>query len=510
MQITCDKCKNEFILNDSLIKENGSTVRCTKCDHIFKAFPEGTAFDDDDDAIWEDAFDTSGIDPYIEMMEEEFLKEYDVTGQNNNDNFPIQNEPLLIASDNNKSELKDEVKSKEIIEKLNNLNKQHNKDNKEKGIDITPKKELFNNNEKDDSEGEIIEKNDSSDIFEENDSKFKNYEQDVFNQDLLVNIPDDERLLDEEISIESFKAESFQAETPIKNVRTRAFALLSGKGGTGKTSIAVSLGFVLAHCGFKTLLVDMDLFTHGMTFYALGDYPRKGLISLMDMFTEKHESSIINPIIVPDSFTCGNLFILPSITKKDIFSSRLCISSKYSNLRSFKNRLKEIIYNVNLKYPFDYIIFDTRGGTDFTNISTAIVAEEYLIITEADKPSWEVGKILIDSIEDVEKKEKFSSQRIGFIINKNVLPSYYIEGYLIREWGTPHIGTIPLDENTIRYFQENSVAVSKNIRSPFSKSIVKIIKALKFDQKWNDESSKKLKMLSRQNIIQAIISLIAR
>ncbi|WP_299980466.1 zinc-ribbon domain-containing protein [Desulfobacula sp.] len=39
MIITCNKCSTSFNLDDSLVKEDGSKVRCSVCKHIFTAFP---------------------------------------------------------------------------------------------------------------------------------------------------------------------------------------------------------------------------------------------------------------------------------------------------------------------------------------------------------------------------------------------------------------------------------------------------------------------------------------
>src|SRR6056297_3895783 len=39
MIITCEVCSTQFVLDDALIKPEGSKVRCSKCRHIFTAFP---------------------------------------------------------------------------------------------------------------------------------------------------------------------------------------------------------------------------------------------------------------------------------------------------------------------------------------------------------------------------------------------------------------------------------------------------------------------------------------
>ncbi len=39
MIIQCENCKTEFNLDESLIKEGGSKVRCSVCKEIFMAYP---------------------------------------------------------------------------------------------------------------------------------------------------------------------------------------------------------------------------------------------------------------------------------------------------------------------------------------------------------------------------------------------------------------------------------------------------------------------------------------
>ncbi len=43
MIITCENCKEKFSLNDDLIKESGSKVRCSKCKHVFTVYRHAVA-----------------------------------------------------------------------------------------------------------------------------------------------------------------------------------------------------------------------------------------------------------------------------------------------------------------------------------------------------------------------------------------------------------------------------------------------------------------------------------
>jgi predicted Zn finger-like uncharacterized protein len=54
MIITCKECKSSFKVDDSLIKETGSKVKCSKCENIFTAYPhspEDDLFSDTDEQL---------------------------------------------------------------------------------------------------------------------------------------------------------------------------------------------------------------------------------------------------------------------------------------------------------------------------------------------------------------------------------------------------------------------------------------------------------------------------
>jgi len=54
MIISCNECDSSFAVDDNLIKETGSKVRCSKCNSIFVAYPQPLDADDGDDFGLED------------------------------------------------------------------------------------------------------------------------------------------------------------------------------------------------------------------------------------------------------------------------------------------------------------------------------------------------------------------------------------------------------------------------------------------------------------------------
>ena len=55
MIIACEKCKTKFNLDESLLKAEGSKVRCSICEHVFKAYPK-KASPESPDTIPRDVF----------------------------------------------------------------------------------------------------------------------------------------------------------------------------------------------------------------------------------------------------------------------------------------------------------------------------------------------------------------------------------------------------------------------------------------------------------------------
>ncbi|WP_287126629.1 DUF3426 domain-containing protein [Desulfobacter sp.] len=67
MIITCEACSTRFVLDDALIKPEGSKVKCSKCRHVFTAFPlDGPEIKIPPDLPKPQQNDISGDDPEIQ------------------------------------------------------------------------------------------------------------------------------------------------------------------------------------------------------------------------------------------------------------------------------------------------------------------------------------------------------------------------------------------------------------------------------------------------------------
>ena len=69
----------------------------------------------------------------------------------------------------------------------------------------------------------------------------------------------------------------------------KSLALISGKGGSGKTTIALSIASMLSECNIKTLLLDCDLSTNGATYFYENKIIDKNILSFSDIVSVSAE-----------------------------------------------------------------------------------------------------------------------------------------------------------------------------------------------------------------------------
>ena len=65
MIISCNECDSTFSVDDSLIKDTGSKVRCSKCNSVFLAYPQPLETDEGEELSLE------GLDTSLADLEED-------------------------------------------------------------------------------------------------------------------------------------------------------------------------------------------------------------------------------------------------------------------------------------------------------------------------------------------------------------------------------------------------------------------------------------------------------
>ena len=204
---------------------------------------------------------------------------------------------------------------------------------------------------------------------------------------------------------------------------SQVIAVVSGKGGTGKTSFTTRTGMALAQLGKKTLLLDCDIGLRNLDLY-LGVSDR----ALMDFTDVIAGRATLEQAAVRHPYGC-RLYLLtaPSALHEDIRTSEM------------KGLLDEVRSRV------DYCLIDSGAGLgDAFRLATCAADRAVVVATS-------VPTSLRDAQRTVMELHRFPSGYLHLVVNRvrrKLLQSLHTTiDDAIDAAGLPLLGVIPEDEN---------------------------------------------------------------
>ena len=142
-----------------------------------------------------------------------------------------------------------------------------------------------------------------------------------------------------------------------------AVAVTSGKGGVGKTNVAVNLAICLASRGLNVALLDMDL---GLANADL-------LLGTQSPYNLAHVVSGLRPIDQVGTMAPGEIFFIPGASGID----------RLANLTDFE-REHLIAQMHRLEQRHDVLVLDCGAGISRNVLSFALAADTCLLVTTPD------------------------------------------------------------------------------------------------------------------------------
>ncbi|MCX7727669.1 MAG: MinD/ParA family protein [Chitinispirillaceae bacterium] len=172
--------------------------------------------------------------------------------------------------------------------------------------------------------------------------------------------------------------------------KTKTIAITSGKGGVGKSAIAVSLAIALANGGSSVTLLDADLGLANVHIL-LGIAPKN---SLFDVVEKRHSFKEI-------------------ITK---VNERFDIIPGASGIEKISNLEPEVVENlidqfVNLESNYDVLIIDTAAGISHNVINFASETDLTIVVMTPEPTS------LADAYSLIKVLSRYKKEQIGVIVN---------------------------------------------------------------------------------------------
>jgi len=237
-------------------------------------------------------------------------------------------------------------------------------------------------------------------------------------------------------------------------------ALLSGKGGSGKTVIALAIGRALAAAGCHLLLVDCDTATHGATYFFEPDLgERSEPTATLDRLEADQLESTPLPTRVGFDFLPSTLDPAASVT----FTERLDRSSG----REIMARVKEI------SETYQVAILDCQAGFSPLVHAAVEIAHRNLIVLEPDAVSSAALRVLYLQLGD-----KLGSTNTWQIFNK--LSEEERPVYEKIRGGTlfPSLPPIPFDWQVRAAFATRQIPTVLERSSAFGLGVLRTLRTL--------------------------------
>ena len=231
-------------------------------------------------------------------------------------------------------------------------------------------------------------------------------------------------------------------------IMVRIIDICSGKGGVGKTTVAINLGVALQKFNKKVAVVDCNLTTsHLGLLFGLYSYP----ITLNSFL--KNESRIEDAIYIHNS---GLRIVPASLDFRDVVNI---------DLTDLKQKLK------NAFADYDIVLLDSAPSLGKESLIALQASDEALLIANPHIPS------LVDVIKchQVISTVENRPMPLGIIVNRFRNKPYEIRLDEIRQFTElPIIGVVPEDEKIIESANKKTIVTISKKNSSSSKAFFEI------------------------------------
>ena len=247
---------------------------------------------------------------------------------------------------------------------------------------------------------------------------------------------------------------------PGKRKATRVIAVTSGKGGVGKTNLAVNLGIALTQLGNRVLLVDADLGLANVD-VILGIIPKYNLGHVLLGAKQIDEVVAEGP---------GGLKIVASG------------SGDYKLANLSERGLEQCLQHLNeIDQSTDIMIVDTGAGISRNVLKFVLAAAEVIIVTTPEPTAitdaYGIIKVVVSAapttplwvVVNMVKNDKEADQ----VMDRLVSVSKRFLGV-----GLTGIGSIPVDPIVVKSVKEQQPFIVGHPRSAASQSVNQIAKNL--------------------------------
>ena len=267
---------------------------------------------------------------------------------------------------------------------------------------------------------------------------------------------------------------------------SRMLAMLSGKGGSGKTTLALSMSSLLADCGINVLLVDCDLSTNGATYFY-----EKNLTQEIEKIISLN--SILLDVVNNDCYELlikDNFHFIPSITSITEMEETYSIGQdgRIESVIEFFNKARE---------RYDIILFDCQAGYTFLLDSILRLTDINLVVMEADAiSSASIRSLYLKTSNMLDKKKVFQ------IFNKVTKEEDQVYSRVSGGTFFTNIGTMSFDWKVRKAFAMAIVPDIENTSYNYGNKVYELCKILFPEREYENNLSEYKNKLDYLNNIE--------
>lgn len=233
-------------------------------------------------------------------------------------------------------------------------------------------------------------------------------------------------------------------------------SFVSGKGGVGKTMLAVACAKELS-LNNRTLIIDLDFFNRGLT-GLLGEGTRQcAEIDKPDFLTGEQTSDSETWKIVQVSKNLFHIYY-PDLSQDDMQKFETL------NVEVLKESLRHFVKEAAEKCECDCVVIDCHGGPDNSSFAACLISEHTLLVSEPDRITF-YGTL--NFLRQLKKAGATQDVDLRLVFNK-VVPAFsglFLTGFynrLIRSEFSdrPLLGIFPLEVYLTKEFEKTPFLTS--------------------------------------------------
>lgn len=258
---------------------------------------------------------------------------------------------------------------------------------------------------------------------------------------------------------EETQTDEIQLRWALEQIRHKLL-IMSGKGGVGKSSVAVSLALALARRGFAVGLIDVDL--HGPDVLRM-----LGLGAPLGLTFGQYN-------LPPDLYHNLKIISIESMMQDRDAAVIWRGSLKHKVIRQF---LTEIEWG-----PLDFLIIDAPPGTgdEILTVARAIPEIQALIVTTPQEISLADVRKSLDFCHKVDLKILGVVENLGHVICPHcdkLLPLFKsdVGGQSIQSLGANLISSLPFDPQVVDAADSGRLLELDASKSPFFQALNKVV-----------------------------------